>query len=186
MQKKASTRLLQKMIISAFFAAMSIVLGKYLAINLGDTLRFSFENLPVILAGVAFGPVYGALVGIVADLIGCLLVGYAINPVITLGAATIGMISGLYRYFPERAGGVSRFLYIALAVFSSHAVGSVIIKTVGLAKFYDMPLGILMLWRLLNYLIIAILETVIISFILSSKSITQELNKIDPKGRWHG
>ena len=60
-------------------SAMSIVLGKLLAVNLGEVLRLSFENLPIIFAGLAFGPLAGAAVGLVADTVGCLLVGYAIN-----------------------------------------------------------------------------------------------------------
>ena len=51
----------------AMLAAISIICGKYLAIRGGDILRFSFENLPIIFAGVAFGPVAGALVGIVDE-----------------------------------------------------------------------------------------------------------------------
>lgn len=65
---------LQVMTMSAVLVAISIVCGKYLALNFGSVLRFSFENLPIILAGIMFGPVVGALVGGVADLIGALLV----------------------------------------------------------------------------------------------------------------
>ena len=86
-------RVLRVTVFSALLAAISIVCGKYLAFNMGDFLRFSFENLPIIFAGMAFGPLIGALVGVVADLVGCLLVGYAINPIITVGAAAIGLIS---------------------------------------------------------------------------------------------
>ena len=68
---------------SSFLAALSIILGKYLAIPGGNVLRFSFENLPIMFAGMAFGPFVGCAVGIVADLIGCVLVGYTVNPLIT-------------------------------------------------------------------------------------------------------
>ena len=94
MQKKA--RLSPKSLsVCAVLAALSIVLGKYLAVNVGENFRFSLENLPLILAGIYLGPVAGAFVGAAADLVGCLMVGYAINPVITLGAVSIGLISGI-------------------------------------------------------------------------------------------
>ena len=55
------SRVLRVAVISAFFAAVSMVLGKYLAIGVGDVLRFSFENLPIIFIGFAFGPIIGAI-----------------------------------------------------------------------------------------------------------------------------
>jgi ECF transporter S component (folate family) len=76
--------------VSALFAAISIVCGKFLAFNVGDTLRFSFENLPIIIISIFFGPLSGMLCGVVADLLGCLLRGYAINPILTLASAYIG------------------------------------------------------------------------------------------------
>ena len=82
-------------VLLAMMVAISILMGKYLAINMGETLRFSLENTPIILSGIAFGPLAGAAVGIVADLVGCLMVGYTINPIVTLGAAVIGILTFL-------------------------------------------------------------------------------------------
>jgi len=100
--KKRASRILRLMVACAFLTASSIVLGKYLAVNLSDVLRFSFENLPIVLAGVAFGPVAGAAVGVVADLLGCVLVGFGVNPLVTIGAALIGAIAGIFRYLFNR------------------------------------------------------------------------------------
>ena len=47
----------------AMLVAISIVAGKYLAIGIGEVLRFSLENLPIIFAGIAFGPVAGSAGG---------------------------------------------------------------------------------------------------------------------------
>ena len=168
-------------VISAFFAAVSMVLGKYLAIGVGDVLRFSFENLPIIFIGFAFGPIIGAVCGAVADLVGCVLVGYAINPIITLGAVIIGAISGIYRYIPKKGGGVSRFLSCLGFTFLAHILGSVLVKTFGLAAFYDMPLFALMLWRALNYLIVGSLESVILFYLINNKTIANEISRAMPK-----
>ena len=59
---------------------MSIVLGKLLVFNITDSIRISLENLPLLMAGIFFGPFIGAAVGAGADIIGCLIVGYSINP----------------------------------------------------------------------------------------------------------
>ena len=165
----------------ALLAAMSIVLGKYLAIGIGDVIRISLENLPVMVAGFAFGPIAGLAVGVVADLVGCVLVGYAINPIITVGAAVIGLISGIYRYLPTGGRNSARFIRITATVFVTHAIGSVIIKTFGLAAFYDMPFIALMLWRALNYLIVGLAEALALYSLFSSAGVTREINRILPR-----
>lgn len=163
---------LRIMVATALLIAMSIVLGKYLAIRGGDIMRFSFENLPILLAGMAFGPLVGTVAAVAADLIGCLLVGYAINPLVTLGAAFIGLLGGLlYRLF----GKLPMVLRVWLTVMIAHTVGSVLIKTVGLAVFYDMPLWQLFLWRLLNYAIVGDLEFLLLNSLLKNKNIQATL-----------
>lgn len=169
------------LVVCALLSAMSIILGKYLAIGIGEVMRFSLENLPILVAGFAFGPIAGVAVGVVADLVGCVLVGYAINPVVTVGAAAIGLLSGIYRYLPAAGGNKSRFVRILLVAFFAHAVGSVVIKTFGLASFYAMPYFALMLWRALNYLIVGAAESMALYCLFSSRGFTAEINKILPR-----
>lgn len=163
------------MVAAALLVAMSIVLGKYLAIRVGDTLRFSFENMPILLAGMAFGPAIGALVGLAADLIGCLLVGYAINPIITLGAVSIGLLSGVLYRILHRLPQVVR---VIIAVTAAHLVGSVLIKTVGLTVFFNVPFWYTMWSRVLNYLPIIVAETVLLYVVLKSKAIRNQLDAL--------
>lgn len=170
---------LKIMVMSAIFVALSIVCGKYLKIPVGDIMRFSFENLPVLMAGIAFGPIVGGVVGVAADLIGCVLVGYAINPVVTVGAAVIGVGGGVMFRVLKRLPLFPRTL---IAVVTPHIVGSVVIKTIGLAAFYSMPLWELMLWRLLNYAVVATLEVILIYMLLKNKAVRKQL-MIDLGGR---
>ena len=51
------TKSLRVIACAAVCAALSIVLGKFAAIPIGNTIRISFENLPIIFCSVAFGPV---------------------------------------------------------------------------------------------------------------------------------
>ena len=176
--KKVNNRPLRIAVFSSFLAAMSIVFGKYLAINLGEVIRISFENTPIIFSGLAFGPIVGVAVGIVADLVGCLLVGYAVNPLVTVGAAMIGLVSGLMGAFLKKSRGVSRYLMVFVAVFASHIVGSVLVKTAGLAAFYSMPYYALLLWRALNYLIVGTLEGIILSLLLTNRRINEEIRRL--------
>ena len=167
-------------IILALMVAISILMGKYLAVRGGDVMRFSLENTPIILSGIAFGPGAGALVGLVADLVGCVMVGYTINPLVALGAAAIGLVSGFVPRILAKIN-VNSKLKLATTVAVAHLVGSVVIKTLGLSAYYDMPLVILMLWRVLNYLIVGVLDGVVVHILLNHKAIDKQIKELTKK-----
>ena len=176
MQKQNNKRLilnLQIFAMSAILAAFSVVFGKYLAINIGESIRFSFENLPILLAGLYFGPLYGGAVGLTADLVGCLLVGYAINPIITLGAASIGIISGIVGKVVKKNG----LFRILPAIVFSHFLGSVVIKTIGMAVFFQLPFWVTFGWRCVNYLIIGTAEGILLYLLSRSCAFTEQMQR---------
>lgn len=172
---------LRVLVAAALLAAMSLILGKFLQIPnpVSNIFRISLENLPVILAGVCFGPWVGGMVGAVADLVGCMLYGYAINPVITLGAASAGLVSGLVSHYLVKR---PQWLSLATATLAAHLIGSVCIKSLGLAAWYlssyNMGLWELMLWRLLLYCVIGSAEFVIIKLLLGSRPVARQIQKM--------
>jgi ECF transporter S component (folate family) len=155
-------------------------MGKYLAIRGGDVMRFSLENTPIILSGIAFGPGAGAVVGLIADIVGCIMVGYTINPIVALGAAAIGLVSGFVPRILRKIN-INTRLKLAITVAIAHLVGSVVIKTVGLSAYYDMPFVILLLWRVLNYLIVGTLDGVVVHILLSHKEIDKQIKELTKK-----
>lgn len=173
--KKRISGNLRLLAVSAFLAALSIVCGKYLALSLGNVLRFSFENLPILLAGMMFGPLTGMIVGVVADLIGCLMVAYPINPLVTLGAACVGLLSGLLFHATKKLPLVWQ---TCITVILTHLVASVIVKTYGLAQYYDMPFHILLLWRLLNYVIVGVAEWLLIYTVLKNQALRRRFEAL--------
>ena len=165
---------LRTVAVASLMAALSVVFGKYLAFNATDFIRFSFENLPILIAGITLGPVWGALVGAVADLVGCVLVGYAINPMVTLGAVTVGLIGGAFWHiFSALPYGVR----LAVSVLSAHLCGSVLIKTVGLwmLVYNEMPFWGVLLWRMLNYAIVGAAELGLLYFLLKNRALNRLL-----------
>ena len=168
MSKNRRKMPLYRLALCAFLVALSIVCGKFIKIPVGDVLRFSFENLPILFAGLVFGPMEGVLVGVVADLLGCVLYGYAVNPLVTLGAVCIGLLAGLGGRCLRRWPIPWR---VALTTAVAHLVGSVGIKTLGLAQYYAMPLLPLMGWRLLNYLVVGVVEAVLLCLLLRHSGI---------------
>ena len=57
-------------------------------------LRFTVENLPVFVASFFYGPIMGGAVALSADLLSCVLAGQAPLPLISVGAAFVGISSG--------------------------------------------------------------------------------------------
>ena len=177
MQKKQRGGAAKIPVTLSALAAIGIILGKFLAFNVTDFMRFSLENITILFSGIVFGPILGAAVGTLQDLVGCLAVGYAINPLITLGCAFVGAVSGAV----FRISGKLPFpLRIAVSTASAHLLGSVLIKSLGLALVYDLPFGITAAWRLLNYLIVGAVEIVLLCFLLKSKQLLSQINKIIP------
>ena len=172
---------LRRLCFAAILAAMSLVLGKFLQIPhpFQEFIRISFENLPVLLAGISMGPIVGALVGAVADLLGCVLYGYSINPIVTLGAASVGLISGfLARYVVKK----SLLAQVTVSVSLAHLVGSVLIKSAGLAAWYlaKYEFGYLEFlgWRLLNYVIVGVAECLLLYLLLRNRAFAKQIKEM--------
>ena len=165
---------IRRLAILGILSAASIILGKLLQIPIGDTIRISFENLPILFAGIVFGPVSGVAVGIVSDLVGCVIRGYAINPIITAGAMLIGLASGLIGKALIKNNERS-FVQIILPVAAAHVIGSMVVKSVGLHVFYDTPWMYLITTRVPVYLANIAVESVIIYLLLKSKAIRHSL-----------
>ncbi len=63
-----------KMIVTlALLIAMSIVLERLLSFMPTENIRIAFGNLPIIIAGLLFGPIAGGIVGLLADFLGTTL-----------------------------------------------------------------------------------------------------------------
>ena len=150
-----------KLTMAGILVALSIVLGKVLSVTVG-AFRVSLENLPVILAGIWLGPIVGMAVGVVADLLGSILVGFAINPLITVGAGIIGFVAGLVFHLPS---GAKLDKKLALSVAMAHLLGSVIMKSIGLGVYYGYPLPVLLV-RVPIYLVTGFIELLIIRAIV--------------------
>lgn len=145
---------------SALLCAMSVVIGIFCksALNFaGGLFRITFENLPIILSGIIYGPAVGAAVGIISDLVSFLLSGqvYPLNVIVTLGAGAVGLSAGVVsKYFVKKRG--TKQIIAATAL--SHLIGSLLIKSIGLFSYY----GIAVLLRIPTYIIIGGLEILLL------------------------
>ena len=85
--------------VCALLTALSVVLARLLTIIPSEVSRVSLEAVPILLAGLLFGPLPGAAVGFAADFIGCLFSPFGYNPIFCLPPILYGLGAGQpYRY----------------------------------------------------------------------------------------
>ncbi len=173
--------------ISAMLIAISVIIGwickLYMTFDfLGGSVRITFENLPIILSGMAFGPFTGLAVGAASDIVSTAFSQYGlggINPIITAGSAAVGLVAGLCRYIPGKNGKKS----ILIPVAAAHTAGSVIIKSIGLYVYHFyvevtlFGIGFNSLFlRIPTYIIIGAIEYYIISVLRKNRFIAENLD----------
>ena len=166
---------IKKLTLSAMLVAMSVVIGMFCKtfLNFGGGLfRITFENLPIILSGFMFGPITGAIVGVAGDLISYLLSPqtYPPNLIVTLGAATIGFISGFMSHSVMQKSGCWQ---IIISGGFAHVIGSMVIKSIGLYQFY----GAAVIWRIPLYLVIMTVELFMICMLYKNASFRRLIEK---------
>ncbi len=131
MQKKLlSTKTLA---FCALLAALSVVLARLMGLMPDASSRFSIESVPIFLAGMLFGPLAGALVGFVADFVGCLFSGYGYNPIFCIPPILYGLFAGLFRHFLAKKVSLWRLL---VAFLPPIVIGSLLYQSAALSYMY--------------------------------------------------
>ena len=175
--KKNLFQSIKSLTVAAMLVAMSVIIGifckNYLNFGLG-LYRITFENLPIILSGILFGPTVGGIVGVCSDLVSYLLSNqvYPPNLIVTAGACAIGVISGLVSHYIVKKRGSWQIIASGAA---AHIVGSMIIKPIGLFTFYQWGV----LWRIPLYLLIAPLEILVLCMLFKHKSFARLLQDVE-------
>lgn len=161
---------------AAMLTAISVVIGIFCKnfLNFGyGQFRITFENLPVILSGILFGPVVGGVVGLSSDLVSYLLSSqnYPPNLIVSVGAFSIGFISGFVSHRIVKKPGV---MQVVASAIPAHVIGSMIIKSIGLYQFYHAAV----LWRIPVYFLIAPLEIAMLCLLFRNQSFQKIIKNI--------
>lgn len=146
--------------------AMNIVLARVVAIPIGNELRITVSATPIYLAGLWFGPVIGGICGGIADILGCILSGYAPNPLILVTSVLAGVLPGLFKpNFLKKMD-----LWRVLVVIGLHGlVGSLGFTTLGLHLFYGTPWVYLYTTRTVQTILLTAVNSVLVYFLYKSQ-----------------
>lgn len=152
----------KKIVVLSLFAGIGIIL-RLLVIYPVPTLKLSIEHVPIILAGLFFGPFAGAITGFVYDIIGANLIpGGTYFPGITFSAMLLGIIPALLK--PKFLKGASIFNIFSIVIITEVVV-SMLFNTYWLSILYGAPFAVLFVPRAITYLLMSVVYTIIIYFL---------------------
>ena len=144
------------MVTLAILVAMEIVLSRFLSINAWN-IKIGFNFVPVVIAAMLYGPIGGAVVAALGDLLGALLfpIG-AFFPGFTLTACLTGLVFGFFLHKSQtlpRIGG---------AVLINQGILSLCLNTLWISILYGSPYGPLFITRIVQTLILIAVQGVTI------------------------
>lgn len=162
-----------KIVFYALFISLSVVL-KLLKIPI-PIIGLTFVGLPIIMAGILFGPTAGGIVGGLSDII-----GYIIKPTgpflphFTLTAILTGVIPGLVLYFFKKDINKLSILHYILAI----GIGQIITSVIMLSYFFHILFGLPFKLKMYELMIIQLQHIPLYSIVI--KTIINRIHVYNP------
>ena len=154
----------KRLTLMAMLIALQIVLSKFLMLQVTDSIRLSIDSVPILLAGIWFGPIAGGIVGTLADFLGTILfpTAGAYYPPLTIAFFLIGFVSGLLTLFVKSRSAILRS---ALIVIPAELVGSFLFKSFALSMLIGIPFSGILAARTLPVSIIATVNVMLVALL---------------------
>ncbi len=166
----------QNLVIQALLLSLCVVLSRFASVRIAfggvEGVRIGLGALPLIMAGVFFGPVSGAVVGATADIVGYLLSPLGpYMPHFTLTAALQGFIPGLFftsRLYSLRFSRLGNRGALFIGISLSQVMGGLFLTPYFLHLLFEIPLNIVLIPRLVSVPIQIILYFYLFSLLLKA------------------
>ena len=121
-------------------AALSVILARLIIPMPAADVRYSIEAVPMVIAGILFGPLAGGLVGFTADAVGCLFSGYGWMPLFSIPPILYGAVPGLLCML-IRNEEKPKFWKILIMVAIPAIFGSILWQSFPLSLYYGVQSG---------------------------------------------
>ena len=109
----------------ALITAVSVIMNALTLTVPGSGIAISFTYIPNFLAGYFFGPGAGFIVGVLGDVLGCIIWPKgAWLPLLTLSAGLMGAIPGIVRYLPLKMRWHVLISYLATYIVCSAGINT--------------------------------------------------------------
>ncbi len=173
-----------KLMALALFVAINIILTRFLSFYMpifgANTIRVGFGHVPIILSGVLFGPIAGAMVGAVSDFSGTLLFSpFPYFPGFSLTAALTGFIPGVLFHYVIK--GKISFGKIIGAVYLTEIITSILLNTLWLSVITGVSYSMLLYPRVISTCILSVVYALLVYVLFSKLIKLDSINKIVQK-----
>ena len=149
-----STKMLATM---GLLVALEVVIARFGTIRPTQSIKLSLDFIPIVVAGILYGPIPALIISILADILGAFL--FPVGPFFpgfTLTAALTGLLYGAVLH---RSQAMPR---VILAVVLHQCVLSLLLNTYWLRVLYGLPYLPTLVGRLVQCGIMAALQILII------------------------
>ena len=158
---------IRKMSILSMLIAISIILTRFFVIYPMPTVRIEFGNIPVMLAGLIFGPIAGAMVGAVADFVGAIIRGGGFDIPLMLAPMFMGAMAGILRNFILKKPNYLRVIALTLP---ANVIAKMLWTTYWLSVIFGKSIMAILPSRLIVYSVVPFLEAAVLFALLSNSS----------------
>ena len=158
----------QKLVAVALLVAVNVVLSRFLSISTQE-IKIGFAFIPVMIGSLALGPVGGGIVGALGDLVGAVFfpIG-AYFPGFTVCAFLTGWNYGIFLKNNQI------HVRIILAVSISEIVCSLLLNSWWISLLYGIPYWGSVLTRILQSIVMIIVECVVLKVLVKYLNIIKE------------
>lgn len=168
----------KSLVIMALLVALGVICSMPfptgLMIRVGTSLKFSLSYLVIALAARKYGIISSAIVAGMIDIMQSLISNVGpINPIILSANILTGVLFGIFLHKKVSS------LRIFLVVLITSVVCTMIITTMGIVLMYSTPLFPLIWFRLLQTVIMGIIEFITLYFLFVKTDILKRIKFID-------
>ena len=151
----------------AMLLAIEIVLSRFLSIQTPIT-RIGFGFIPLVMAGILFGPVPAAIVAVLADVLGALLFPTgAYYPPLTLTSLLVGLTYGFFLHkISFKVKSVSDWIRIIACVVVRQGIWALLLQSYWLSLLYGTTYKQCLVTRIPQVLILAAVEIIFIPILI--------------------
>lgn len=127
-----------KVVLTAMLIALYFVLDRLLVFYPTESIKISFNFVPIAVAAVFLGPVYSMLTAGLGDLLGALLMPVGVpNPILTASAFLSGLVFGLFVYSKSECKLSKKIVLVIVANVVVSVVFNLLVNTFALAFMYS-------------------------------------------------
>ena len=162
------TKISTKMLVTlAMLLAIEIVLSRFLSIQTPIT-RIGFGFIPLVMAGILFGPIPAAIVAVLADVLGALLFPTgAYYPPLTITSLLVGLTYGLFLHkISFNHKDIYDWLRIIGCVVVRQGIWALLLQSYWLSLLQGITYKQCLVTRIPQVLILAVVEIIVIPILI--------------------